>query len=170
MSLQPTPVVSTTEPCPPDHISSCRYIIMMHPPRTETSIDISDLVKIASNDLPPSSASVKFQDPTWFKLITTQHQTLNPAPHELRPATVGNLTWYSTTMDPRTASLIQQQHHKHEIKYMIPDLPVKMYGHIQKHPPSWGLDRIDQRKDKLDGLFHYPTSSGENTTIYIIDT
>ncbi|KAF9576250.1 hypothetical protein EC968_009810 [Mortierella alpina] len=47
---------------------------------------------------------------------------------------------------------------------------MRIYGHVQKHPPSWGLDRIDQRRDKLDGLFHYPDSAGENVTIYIIDT
>ncbi|KAF9418619.1 hypothetical protein BGZ94_009651, partial [Podila epigama] len=73
-------------------------------------------------------------------------------------------------MDPETASLIEQEQHQHHIKYLIPDLPVQMYGRVQKHPPSWGLDRIDQRSSKLDGLFHYPASAGQNVTIYVIDT
>ncbi|KAF9278149.1 hypothetical protein BGZ68_008758 [Mortierella alpina] len=73
-------------------------------------------------------------------------------------------------MHPSTAALLQQQQEMHRIKYLIPDLPVQLFGHVQKHPPSWGLDRIDQRSDKLDGQFHYPESAGENVTIYIIDT
>ncbi|KAI1300525.1 hypothetical protein EDD11_006169 [Mortierella claussenii] len=73
-------------------------------------------------------------------------------------------------MHPSTAALIQKQQHLHRIKYLTPDLPVQMNGRVQKHPPSWGLDRIDQRTDKLDGLFHYPVSAGKNVTIYVIDT
>ncbi|KAG0301444.1 hypothetical protein BGZ98_008354 [Dissophora globulifera] len=73
-------------------------------------------------------------------------------------------------MDPATAALIQEQRQTHRIKYLIPDLPVQAYGRVQRRPPSWGLDRIDQRSDKLDGLYHYPESAGQNTTIYIIDT
>ncbi|KAG0365105.1 peptidase S8/S53 domain-containing protein [Gamsiella multidivaricata] len=45
-----------------------------------------------------------------------------------------------------------------------------MYERVQKHPPSWGLDRIDQRADRLDGLYHYPAKAGQNVTIYVIDT
>jgi len=132
--------------------------------------DTPDSVRIASASQVLSSASVKVQDPAWFKLLASQNQRHDTQPPKIRTATVGGLTWYSTTMDPQTAALIQQQQHEHDIKYMIPDLPVEMYGGIQKHPPSWGLDRIDQRTDKLDELFHYPASSGENVTIYIIDT
>ncbi|KAG0368797.1 hypothetical protein BGX24_002698 [Mortierella sp. AD032] len=73
-------------------------------------------------------------------------------------------------MDPKTAEQILQQQHQHQIKYLIPDLPVQMYGRVQSHPPSWGLDRVDQRSDKLDGLYHYPKSAGQNVTIYVIDT
>ncbi|KAF9118691.1 hypothetical protein BGW39_000939 [Mortierella sp. 14UC] len=73
-------------------------------------------------------------------------------------------------MDPTTADQLQQQQHQHQIKYLIPDLSVQLYGRVQAHPPSWGLDRIDQRTDKLDGLYHYPKGAGKNVTIYVIDT
>ena len=45
-----------------------------------------------------------------------------------------------------------------------------MYGHVQRHPQSWILDRIDQRTNKLDGLYNYPASAGQNVTIYVVDT
>ncbi|KAK3808645.1 MAG: peptidase S8/S53 domain-containing protein, partial [Benniella sp.] len=85
---------------------------------------------------------------------------------ELESASVGNLVWYSTTMHPTTAAFIEKQQ-AHRIKYVIPDLSVQMYGHVQRHPPSWSLDRIDQRTNKLDDLYHYPASAGQNVTIYV---
>ncbi|KAF9272223.1 hypothetical protein BGZ74_005362 [Mortierella antarctica] len=73
-------------------------------------------------------------------------------------------------MNPETVAILEQQQDAHQIKYLIPDLPVQMYGRVQKEPPSWGLDRIDQRADDLDGMYHYPSSAGQNVTIYVIDT
>lgn len=42
---------------------------------------------------------------------------------------------------------------------------------LQVNPPSWGLDRIDQRSlSPLSGTFTYPTSAGAGVTAYIVDT
>ncbi|WP_326597948.1 S8 family peptidase [Streptomyces sp. NBC_01803] len=40
----------------------------------------------------------------------------------------------------------------------------------QPSPPSWGLDRIDQRALPLNGSYTYPDSAGQGVTAYIIDT
>ncbi|GAA3086295.1 hypothetical protein GCM10020254_33370 [Streptomyces goshikiensis] len=40
----------------------------------------------------------------------------------------------------------------------------------QPNPPSWGLDRIDQRALPLDNSYTYPDKAGEGVTAYIIDT
>ncbi|MCX4527853.1 MULTISPECIES: S8 family peptidase [unclassified Streptomyces] len=40
----------------------------------------------------------------------------------------------------------------------------------QPNPPSWGLDRIDQRALPLDTSYTYPDKAGEGVTAYIIDT
>ncbi|MFJ5775965.1 S8 family peptidase [Streptomyces sp. NPDC093094] len=40
----------------------------------------------------------------------------------------------------------------------------------QPSPPSWGLDRIDQRALPLDSSYTYPDSAGQGVTAYIIDT
>jgi subtilisin family serine protease len=40
----------------------------------------------------------------------------------------------------------------------------------QPNPPSWGLDRIDQRALPLDSSYTYPDKAGEGVTAYIIDT
>ncbi|AZM60233.1 MULTISPECIES: S8 family peptidase [unclassified Streptomyces] len=40
----------------------------------------------------------------------------------------------------------------------------------QPNPPSWGLDRTDQRGLPLDNSYTYPDSGGEGVTAYVIDT
>ncbi|NYS18704.1 S8 family peptidase [Streptomyces sp. SJ1-7] len=40
----------------------------------------------------------------------------------------------------------------------------------QNNPPSWGLDRIDQRNLPLDQRYTYPDKAGEGVTAYVIDT
>lgn len=42
--------------------------------------------------------------------------------------------------------------------------------HTQKNPPSWGLDRIDQRNLPLDRSYTWPESAGGGVTVYVIDT
>ncbi|MFJ9825913.1 S8 family peptidase [Streptomyces sp. NPDC101160] len=40
----------------------------------------------------------------------------------------------------------------------------------QTSPPSWGLDRIDQKALPLNQSYTYPDSAGQGVTAYIIDT
>ncbi|MFV8188721.1 S8 family peptidase [Streptomyces sp. AF1B] len=42
--------------------------------------------------------------------------------------------------------------------------------HTQKNPPSWGLDRIDQRGLPLNRRYTWPESAGRGVTAYVIDT
>ncbi|MFC9587513.1 S8 family peptidase [Streptomyces yangpuensis] len=40
----------------------------------------------------------------------------------------------------------------------------------QPSPPSWGLDRVDQRALPLNQSYTYPDKAGEGVTAYVIDT
>ncbi|GIJ24959.1 hypothetical protein Vqi01_01210 [Micromonospora qiuiae] len=40
----------------------------------------------------------------------------------------------------------------------------------QPNPPSWGLDRVDQRHLPLDNSFRYPSSGGQGVHAYVIDS
>ncbi|WP_432081475.1 S8 family peptidase [Streptomyces sp. WAC 04229] len=40
----------------------------------------------------------------------------------------------------------------------------------QPNPPSWGLDRVDQRNLPLNSSYTYPASAGQGVTAYVVDT
>ncbi|MFJ4098566.1 S8 family peptidase [Amycolatopsis japonica] len=54
------------------------------------------------------------------------------------------------------------------VAYVEQDQVVRATGD-QPNPPSWGLDRVDQRDLPLDKNYHYDTTAS-NVTAYIIDT
>jgi subtilisin family serine protease len=54
------------------------------------------------------------------------------------------------------------------VSYVVPDQDVHALGE-QLDPPSWGLDRIDQRNLPLDHRYRYVTEAA-NVTAYVIDT
>ncbi|MFF3931735.1 S8 family peptidase [Streptomyces hirsutus] len=58
--------------------------------------------------------------------------------------------------DPRVSSVAQ-------------DTRVTRVG-TQKNPPSWGLDRVDQRNPPLNKRYTSPDTAGAGVTAYIIDT
>lgn len=51
---------------------------------------------------------------------------------------------------------------------VLPDSEVHALGE-QVNPPSWGLDRIDQRDRPLDLRYRYPNEA-EGSTAYVLDT
>jgi len=55
------------------------------------------------------------------------------------------------------------------VKYVQADGRVQATGR-QLNPPSWGLDRIDQRSLPLNQKYTYVSSAGDGVDVFIIDT
>ncbi|MER5417885.1 S8 family peptidase [Streptomyces virginiae] len=55
------------------------------------------------------------------------------------------------------------------VNSVVQDQTVRIAA-TQPAPPSWGLDRIDQRTLPLNAAYSYPDRAGQGVTAYIIDT
>ncbi|GIH04895.1 hypothetical protein Rhe02_29620 [Rhizocola hellebori] len=55
------------------------------------------------------------------------------------------------------------------VAYVEQDQIVTTQVFVQPNPPSWGLDRIDERSLPLDMKYHYPNTA-QRITAFIIDT
>ncbi|MFC3896616.1 S8 family serine peptidase [Lentzea rhizosphaerae] len=55
-----------------------------------------------------------------------------------------------------------------KVAFVEQDAEVRMFD-VQQNPPSWGLDRVDQRDLPLSNSYQYDTTAS-NVTAYIIDT
>ncbi|CCH31140.1 S8 family peptidase [Actinosynnema sp. NPDC047251] len=54
------------------------------------------------------------------------------------------------------------------VSYVQQNQRVRVTGE-QRDPPSWGLDRVDQRRLPLDDNYRYPNTAS-NVTVYVVDT
>ncbi|WNM40431.1 S8 family peptidase [Micromonospora halotolerans] len=75
------------------------------------------------------------------------------------------LTGYSATMSPAQARRLAADP---AVAYVEQDRVVTTQA-TQTNPPSWGLDRIDQRSLPLNSSYTYPNTAS-NVRAYIIDT
>jgi subtilisin family serine protease len=55
------------------------------------------------------------------------------------------------------------------VDYVQPNRTYRSSGANQKNPPSWGLDRVDQRATTLDKSY-YRTATGKGVTAFIVDS
>jgi subtilisin family serine protease len=79
---------------------------------------------------------------------------------------------YTAAINGFAATLNQGQlnalRHNPAVAYVEADAPAQLMA-TQWYPPSWGLDRIDQRKLPLSNSFTY-TSQGKGVYVYVLDT
>jgi len=75
------------------------------------------------------------------------------------------LKGFSATIPEHALNGIRNNPH---VDFIEPDGYVTANG-TQSNPPSWGLDRIDQRSLPLNSTYNYP-NDGSDVTVYIIDS
>ncbi|MGI8692746.1 MAG: S8 family peptidase [Geodermatophilaceae bacterium] len=75
------------------------------------------------------------------------------------------LRGFATTMSEANARHVAADP---AVSYVQQNQTIRISG-TQPNPPSWGLDRIDQRKLPLNNSYTYPTTAS-NVHAYVIDT
>lgn len=80
-----------------------------------------------------------------------------------------SVTGFSVSMSLRSA---QELARDPRVAYVTKDILVASATEgAQQSPPSWGLDRIDQRSSFLDGFYEwYGSDAGEAVHVYALDT
>jgi hypothetical protein len=76
------------------------------------------------------------------------------------------LRGFAATLSPRAAEALRANPN---VAYIEQDQEVRTSDVTQFHPPSWGLDRIDQFTLPLSQTYTYRTT-GQGVTVYVIDT
>ncbi|KAK9764632.1 hypothetical protein K7432_007709 [Basidiobolus ranarum] len=117
-----------------------------------------------------TKSQVLSQWTTHFNIETLQLNDKNTTASDalsftLPVQTIGNFQW---THGEFKASELEELKKLSDVAYIEPDVRVTAYD-VQKKPPNWGIDRIDQRKG-TDREYRYPRSAGEGVIIYSIDS
>lgn len=115
------------------------------------SVSGSYIVTLKGGTQAPSSAGKSIAEKYGARISHTYGTALNGYAVKVNEKQARRLA-----ADSRVASVVQ-------------DTRVAL-DHYQKNPPSWGLDRIDQRNLPLDKGYTWPESAGAGVTAYVIDT
>lgn len=115
------------------------------------SVSGSYLVTLKGGTEAPSATGKGIAEKYGAKISHTYGTVLNGYAIKADERQAGQLA-----ADPQVASVVQ-------------DTRVTL-EHTQQNPPSWGLDRIDQKSLPLDKSYTWPESAGAGATVYVIDT
>ncbi|NUS28129.1 MAG: S8 family peptidase [Streptomyces sp.] len=115
------------------------------------SVGGSYLVTLKGDTQAPSSAGQSIAEKYGARISHTYGTVLNG---------------YAIRADERQARLLAADS---RVASVVQDTRVTL-DRTQPNPPSWGIDRVDQRDLPLDKSYTWPNSAGTGVTVYVIDT
>ncbi|MET0237327.1 MAG: S8 family peptidase [Kibdelosporangium sp.] len=124
------------------------------------ALAVAALVTPVQSDAEPATRYLVVLDQTAELSAFTQRVPMR-VDHRYETAINGFSAWLSPSQVRTLAA-------DKSVRSIVPDAEVRALGE-QPNPPSWGLDRIDQRRLPLDSRYQWVTEAA-NVTAYVIDT
>lgn len=154
-------------PAQPNLVESNNYIVVFKP--NIPSIKIRNQIqKMKLHQVGHNANRTNFKTYTSGKNATQTTENKKPDYNS-----IGKFRWYSAKFHTEAfENLLENKNATAEddaVHYWVKDATFSLQEFVQTNPPSWGLDRIDQRSG-TDGTYKFPTASGEGVTIYLMDS
>jgi cerevisin len=137
--------------------SSGNYIVVLKPNATE------DIVQTHLNWMSQHIASNHSHHSVHNSHLK---QTSRPS---LNYSSIGEFRWYSGNFHTDAINNLSTGSAQDAVHYVVEDITFNNQELVQQNAPSWGIDRIDQRRG-TDGEYRFPSSQGMGVTIYVVDT
>ena len=99
--------------------------------------------------------------------MKSQIAAISPASEIFHTYEIGNFKGYAVRCTPEVLEVIRLA--DNVVEFVEEDQFMSTMG-SQSNPPSWGLDRIDQRSLPLNNQYNYPDAAGAGVNMYTIDT
>jgi subtilisin family serine protease len=127
--------------------------------------DIAPVLGRGAADAIPDRYIVVFEKGSTARTVTTAARAARTANGRVHLTFTTALRGFAATLTPAAVSQLAREP---RVAYIEADRTASLDAD-QSSPPSWGLDRIDQRNLPLDANYHYDTT-GAGVRAYIIDT
>jgi len=101
------------------------------------------------------------------RMMKSEIASISPVSEVIHKYEIGNFKGYAVRCSEDVLQFIRSQ--EDAVEFVEEDQFVSIFG-SQSNPPSWGLDRIDQRSLPLNNAYKYPDAAGAGVTMYTVDT
>lgn len=101
--------------------------------------------------------------------VHTSHLQQQNSRSSLNYSSIGSFRWYSGNFHTEAVDSLSSGSAQDAVHYVVEDIILNTQELVQQNAPSWGIDRIDQRRG-TDGEYRFPSTQGQDVTVYIVDT
>ncbi|KAI7883255.1 subtilisin-like protein [Lichtheimia hyalospora FSU 10163] len=166
--IQSITAAATSIPSNNNDDTTGRYIVVLKPNIDTIAITnhIQHVQSFRTNSSIIQKTSIKYGH-AFNNTNNTFSNSTNDQESSSSYSSIGSLRWYAGEF--YSAAFESSLPTDASVHYWVKDVPLSLQELVQKDPPSWGLDRIDQRIGQ-NGQYRFPTNQGAGVDVYILDT
>jgi subtilisin family serine protease len=102
-----------------------------------------------------------------LRMVKSEMKQISPVSEILHKYEIGEFKGFAVRCSEDVLQFIRSN--EDAVEFVEEDQFVSVFG-SQSNPPSWGLDRIDQKALPLNSQYKYPDAAGSGVNMYTVDT